>query len=288
MTKAGDTSGPWRDEAILRESGRWTHVPRGGALVEDGRRFLVHLPEPGGTSRVWRSRAANEGEAEALILDTLEEVRAAGKTRLIWHTGPPMAPPFMDDLLLNHGFRVSEELVVLAFELGDAPEPELPRLGDTARVSVRIARDAEDLRRSLRVESEVFSNPAPSEQAVSEFVRELERLERREEDPVTTPEPAAFRSLAFAGDIAGDDAIASAGAQVAGKTLRLWGAGTLKPYRGLGAYRALVVERCRAGHALGATLALTKANASTSAPTLKAAGFKPVARERRLVFDTGP
>ncbi len=288
MTGAADTNGVWTQEAILRESGRWTHVPRGGVLVEDGRRFLVHLPDPRHTSRVWRSQAAHEGEAEALILDTLEEMRAAGRTRLIWHTGPPMAPPFMDDLLLKHGFRASEELEVLAFELGDAPEPELPRLGDTAGVSVRVARDAEDLRKALRVGSEVFSNPAPSEQDVSEFMNELEKLERRDVGPSGTPEPAAFKSLAFAAETAGDDAIASAGAQIAGKTLRLWGAGTLKPYRGRGAYRALVVERCRAGHALGATLALTKANASTSAPTLKAAGLRPVTRERRLVYDMNP
>ena len=285
MKETGDTNGPWTDEAILRESGRWTHVPRGGLLVEDGRRFLVHLP--GGASRVWRSRAVSEGEAEALIRETLEEARAAGGTRLIWHTGDPMAPPFMDDLLLEHGFRISEELEVLAFELGDDPEPRMPRLGDTAHVSVCVARDVEDLRRALRVESEVFATPAPTEGELSEFVDELGKPDLRRRGLLGEEEPLAFRSLAFAKEIAGGDAIASAGAQIAGATLRLWGAGTLRPYRGRGAYRALVTGRCRVGHALGATLALTKANASTSAPTLKAAGFRHITRERRLVFDTG-
>lgn len=82
-------------------------------------------------------------------------------------------------------------------------------------------------------------------------------------------------------------AVAAAGAEIAGETVRLWGAGTLEGFRGRGAYQALVAERCRLAHSLGATLALTKANASTSAPILKRAGFRPVAGERRHVLELG-
>jgi hypothetical protein len=76
-------------------------------------------------------------------------------------------------------------------------------------------------------------------------------------------------------------AVAAAGADVVGETVRLWGAGTLENYRGRDAYRALVGERCRIARSLGATLALTKANAATSAPILERAGFRSVAEERR-------
>ncbi len=70
-----------------------------------------------------------------------------------------------------------------------------------------------------------------------------------------------------------------------GKTARLWGAGTLPGHnRGRGAYRALVVERCRHAHALGATLALSKANTASSAPILRNAGFRTVASERRYAL----
>ena len=79
--------------------------------------------------------------------------------------------------------------------------------------------------------------------------------------------------------------VAAAGAEVVRETVRLWGAGTLEGYRGRGAYRALVLERCRLAHALGATLALTKANASTSVPILERAGFRPVADERRHALE---
>ena len=45
------------------------------------------------------------------------------------------------------------------------------------------------------------------------------------------------------------------------------------------------MERCRDAHALGATLALTKANTASSAPILRNAGFSPVASERRYAFE---
>lgn len=282
MTGIDDAGGAWTDGAILRESWRWTHVPRNGVLVEDDRRTLVLVPEGRGASRVWRSRAANEKEAEALVEDVLARVKDAGGRHVIWHTGNPMAPPYMDALLKERGFEITEELEVLAFEMGSASEPALPRLGDTPSIDVRIARDADDLRKAFRIDSEVFASPAPTGQDLSEFLEGTERLEhrprsRRSEDD----EPLAFRVLASIGD----EVVASSGAQIVGETLRLWGAGTLTPYRGRGAYRALVVERCRIAQALGATLALTKANVATSGPTLKAAGFRPVSRERRLVID---
>lgn len=275
----------WTQEAILRESWRWVHVPPSGALVEDERRTLVLLPKRRGASRVWRSRAANVGQAEALISEVLARVKNAGGGRLIWHTGHPMAPPLMDNLLLKRGFRVSEELEVLAFVLGNAPEPVLPRLGDTPDVKVRIVRNTEDLREALSVGSEAFSSAAPTERDILEFGTELEKLERRLRPDDPAPDgPLAFRTLA----LIGEKAVASAGAQLVGQTIRLWGAGTLRSHRGRGAYRALVLERCRTAHALHATLALTKANTATSAPTLKAAGFQPVSRERRLVIDVAP
>ena len=73
-----------------------------------------------------------------------------------------------------------------------------------------------------------------------------------------------------------------------GQTVRLWGAGTLQGFRGRGAYRALVIERCRFAHALGATLDLTKANEATSVPILVRAGFRRVAEERRHALKIAP
>jgi len=121
-------SRPWTNEAILEESERWVHVPPNGVLVSDERRLLVNLPGHWSTSRVWRSWVSNEQQALELIGETTKEVRAAGNTKLVWHTGDRVAPAFMDGCLARFGFEVTEDLEVLAFELGSGPEPTLPRL----------------------------------------------------------------------------------------------------------------------------------------------------------------
>ena len=290
-----DARGAWTKEAILGESESWVHLPPDGVIFRDGRRLLVHLPQRWATSRVWRSRPADEGGAAELIEGTIRDARAAGSTKLVWHTGDRVSPPFMDACLKRRGFEATEDLEVLAFELGSGPKPTLPRLGVTtgnqAGVRAELVRDPEGLREALLVDSEIFASPPPSGEEFAEYSGQLEELGRREGRAPGMRASIALRFVAF---VALDDrgkgarrTIAAAGAEVVGATVRLWGAGTLKAYRGLGAYRALVVERCRLAHALGATLALTKANAATSAPILKRAGFRPVAEERRHTLTLG-
>lgn len=274
----------WTNEAILRESGRWVHVPAGSALVEDGGRLLVHPPESRGTSRVWRSWPVRD-EAEDLILKTVQEVRASGGERLVWHTGHAVSPPFMDDLLSRHGFEKTEDLDVLAFDLGDGPRPMLPRFDVPAEVRVTPARNEAELEETHAIASRVFPNsPSPSEREIRGYLRGIERLTRL---PDVCGGACELRFLALLRDPArGEEAIATAGAQVVGETVRIWGAGTRAEHRRRGAYGALVVERCRLAHALGATLALTKANEATSAPILRNAGFRTIASERRHTLQT--
>lgn len=276
----------WSDEAILRESERWVHVPPSGIRVEDAGRLLVHPPAQGGTSRVWRSRPDRTG-AEALILQTIEEACAAGGTRLVWHTGDAVSPPFMDDLLPEHGFEKTEDLDVLAFELGTDPEPKLPELRVPAGVRTRLVRDEADLRRANAVEAGVFPASTWDERDTRAYLLGISELEGSGSNHPGEDEAShVLRYLASVRETEGEEQriVATAGAEVAGETVRLWGAGTLPDHRGRGAYSALVTERCRHAHALGATLALTKANTVSSAPILRTAGFRPVATERRYAL----
>jgi hypothetical protein len=169
----------WTEEAILRESERWVHVPRDGKCIEDERRLLVHLPKRWGTSRVWRSRAADEERASDLIEETVGEVRAAGGGRILWHTGDRVAPPFMDECLARHGFRTTEKLEVLAFLPGNG-QGRLPWIGVPGDLSFELVRDAEVLREALRVDSEVFRSPPPTGGEFAGYAGELEKLRRRE------------------------------------------------------------------------------------------------------------
>ena len=273
---------------MLRESERWVHVPPSGTLDEDADRLLVYLPGPRGTSRVWRSRPGSGG-AEALILRTIEEARGAGASRIVWHTGDGVSSPSMDDLLPRHGFEKTKDLEVLAFEMGAKAEPELPMLRVRAGVGTRLVANEADLRRANAVEGDVFPLTVWSEPDARAYLRGLWRLDGRRGrlHPFLADVPLALRYLAFLpGNDKGEErAVATAGAEVAGETVRLWGAGTLAEPRGRGAYGALVMERSRHAHALGATLVLAKANASSSAPILRRAGFRLVARERRYASE---
>lgn len=282
----------WTDEAVLRESERWVHVPSEGTRIEDERRLLVHLPKSWRTSRVWRSWAVDERRAGDLIDETIGEVLASGGERLVWHTGDRISPPFMDDCVAAHGFELAEDLDVLAFVLIDDSGPRLPWLGATEGIDVGLVRDAGGLREVLGVDSDVFGSPQPSGVEFAEYVGELEKLRRFESGK--SPSHGDSIALRFAASVEivpgredeDEDArrkVAAAGAQLVGETLRLWGAATLEAFRRRGAYRALVLERCRFGMDLGATLALTKANAATSSLILQRAGFRRVGKERRHV-----
>jgi hypothetical protein len=142
------------------------------------------------------------------------------------------------------------------------------------------------------VDSEVFGSPSPSVGEIAEYAGELEKLRRLESGESLGEDASLALRFAASTDVVsgheGDDTrrvIAAAGAQLVGKTLRSWGAATRKEFRRMGAYRALVLERCRIGMDLGATLALTKANVATSSSILKRAEFRQVGTERRHVLE---
>jgi len=159
-------------------------------------------------------------------------------------------------------------------------------------VVAELVRDPEGLREALRVDAEVFRSPPPSDEEFTEYAGEVEKLRRRE-----CGEPSgegASLALRFAASVipnpthGGDTPlriIAAAGAQVVGGTLRLWARRRARRLEAGGAYRALVLERCRVGTHLGATLALTKANIATSASMLKRAGLRRFGIERRHVLE---
>jgi hypothetical protein len=282
----------WTDEGVLRESARWVHVPSDGVCMQDERRLLVRLPKRWGQSRVWRTSVPGEGQARELIEETIGAVRAFGGGKLVWHTGEGLSPPFMDECLARHGFETSEELAVLASSLVDGLASRLPRLGVPEGVTAELVSEAAGLRKALLVDSEIFSSPPPFGEEFAEYAGELEKLGVREEGgSLEACASLVLRFLAYAdvgSEYAGGDerkALGAAGAQVVGETLRLWGAATREAFRGRGAYRTLVLERCRVGRELGATLALTKANIATSGPTLERAGFRVVATERRHALE---
>lgn len=288
--------GVWSNSAILKESERWIWYPQSAERIEDDQRFLVHMPEHWGFSIVQRTTAGSEQLASDLIERTIEDTKAAGRQKLAWQVSGETEPSNLGELLATRGFEVSEELDVLAYELGSEPEPQLPQMNVSSEVTAELVRSAEGLREVHRIGYEVFSSHMPSEVDIAEYSKQLEKLERRERGELPGG-PDNFLTMSFLAFIGkgrdqggGQQAahgaaegrtIASAGVTLAGEVARMWGGGTLEGYRGYGAYGALVLERCRRAHALGATLALVKARVGTSGPILTRAGFEQAGTERR-------
>ena len=146
----------WTDAAIALEAARWAWWPQSATVVRDERRLLVRMPGHPGRTVVYRSSAADERRAKALIERTIAEVRTAGGTELVWHTNATTQPENTTELLAERGFEMVEDLEVLAFGLGDGPEPRLPDLDVPAGATVERARDVGEIRQMYRIKSEIF------------------------------------------------------------------------------------------------------------------------------------
>lgn len=229
--------------------------------MEDEGRLLVHLPWR--QSVVHRSAAADEALARAMISATVRQAREAGSSGLSWWTRPSTTPGCTAKLLAESGFRVCEEVEVLALDLGDG----LPGLESPAGVDVEPVRDLDSLRVFHRLGAEVFGFPEPAEDELAAYAAEMCAAD--------TDAPV----LSFLARIGGDP-VAAAGISVVDGVGRMWGAATLPEFRRRGAYSALVLERCRAARARGAEVALVKARTGTSGPILRRAGFRAVGVER--------
>lgn len=252
----------WTEERILREAASWVWTPAGARRVEDAGRLLVHLPWR--QSIVHRSSVADEALARAMISSTISEAHEAGSAGLYWWTRPSTSPGCTARLLSESGFRVCEEVEILAFNLKGAV---LPDLASPVGVEVEPVGDLGSLRVFHRLGAEVFGFPEPSEQELAAYAAEM--------DGADTGAPV----LSFLARIGGEP-VSAAGLGVADGVGRMWGAATLPEFRRRGAYSALVLERCRAARACGAEVAVVKARVGTSGPILRRAGFHAVGLEQ--------
>ena len=261
-----------------------------------------------GTSRgrhigVWRYGREDEGVAEgavrsASIVSQLALQAEAGElrdpsARAVQRVAPDLhalGPEDVEGPFPHHGFEKTEDLDVLAFKLGTERGPKLPELRVPAGVRAWLVTEETGLHRANAVEAVVLPTSSWDRTDTRAYLQGLSDLDLREGTPIRRrPDEAVSHVLRYLASVRnpeneGWDDAATAGAEVAGETVRLWGAGTLPGYRSRGAYRALVMERCRHAHSLGATLGLAKANAASSSPILRAAGFRRVATERRYAL----
>ena len=138
----------------------------------------------------------------------------------------------MDGLLPQHGFGKTEDLDVPAFELGTEWEPKLPELRVPAGARARLVTKEPDLHGVRAVEAAVFPTSSWDRRDTRAYLRGLSNLDLRERTPIRKrSDEAVSHVLRYVASVRnpeneGWEDAATAGAEVAGERVRLWGAGT--------------------------------------------------------------
>jgi hypothetical protein len=263
--------GAWTPDRILRYADEWVWVPEGAQEVRTEEYHLVAYPESMSipTQVAWCRSARSSPE---LVAEVLEHVRRWGRTQVSFWVSERTTPADLEEYLQAQDAEYVEAVDVLALPL-TGQEVDVGDLGD--RVTVRVVDDERLVRLAVRVSDEVWGATTPER----EVRRQVEELASR------AGADSEWRVLAFVGDqpatVAGLRVDAEAG------VARLWGGATRPALRGLGGYRATLLERLRLARSVGATLAMVKGVADTSAPILRAAGFTEYGSSRRYLLPVG-
>ncbi len=256
----------WTDEDALEAAADWLWIPE-GSDVADGDITLIRRPAwAGGSVAVERTRSARP--VADLVDEAAATARAWGAAVLQWAVRDDA--PELGTELTRRGAEVADALDILALPLPDVPQP-VPGPG----VSARLVETRDDVMALGRINAAVWGDPPLDDERLAAELADVRRA---------LADGTGFRVLATVDrePAAAGGVTLARGPRGLGTVARLWGAATLEPLRGRGAYRAVLAERLRVSAARGATLALVKGRVTTSAPILARAGFRRVGGERRF------
>lgn len=259
-----------RDE-VLEQARAWVWVP--ADAVDEITLEYRYVRYPSRTAVQW---SQTERPVDDLITELLVRVARDTHPQLRWWVSDSTRPADTEAALAARGFVQVETVEVLARELAASGEGALPELDVPPEVTIVPVVDEPSLRVAASLDAEIFDWPPITD---AQAQAELDEIQRG----LAT---GHWRLLRLVAKLDGK-AIGTAGSTLAGPAVRLWGAGVLPPARGRGAYRAMLAARLRWGLEEGATMALVKGRAMTSAPVLRRAGFASYGQERCWEW-TGP
>ncbi|WP_189272966.1 GNAT family N-acetyltransferase [Kitasatospora griseola] len=233
----------------------WVWMPDDAEVVADAEYTILRLPEyvAFDLSVVSFTPTRPLGQAVDAVV---ERARAFGLPTLDWQVllGDPAGLPAE---LAARGGQVKIELEIVAADLSEgAPALRPP----TVDVSLRWATDVATARDGLAIEAAGFRGELPP-------AERIEAVAARNAETV----PAGRGGLIVAyvdGEPAGTGGVA-----IVDGVARLSGGVVAPHWRGRGVYRSVLDARLSYGVANGATMALVKANPTTSGPILRKAGF---------------
>lgn len=248
---------------ILRAAAAWAWSPR-DAEQDLAHLRLVRYPERlGGGVRA--SQASSSLTAAEVLDHAVDRARAWGASPLTFWTSPGDSPDLEDELRRRGAAHV--DTVTVFARAVDEPPIIVPE-----GITTEIVRTLAHVREMDAVDVPVWEQ------------QPLEADGLRAEHAEIQSALASGEGVRVLARLDGE-AVATGGCTIVDGFTRLWGAATLPWARGLGAYRAVLAERLRAGVERGARTALVKGRVSTSAPILRRAGFTQYGEERAYRLD---
>jgi hypothetical protein len=248
-------------EEVAELDDRETHFSSGSTRIETPEYLVFIVPESYTLTYVRRFRCEPD-RTEPVIDDLLGRVRKTGGTGLRWVVNTRSSPNDLVERLTRRGFSKVAAAETLFFELGTKEAPRPLRTRPLATISAREVSSDSDIAAFVRLGESIFGEPRPPAAYLKKFRSEVRQYIHE------TGHSELF--LSFEGDVP----VGRGGMTVTGVIGRLWTSGVLAEHRGKGAYMALTRERCRSALEQGAEIALTHAKVETSAPILKAHGFR--------------
>lgn len=255
----------WARDDVLREAQQWVWAPPGTNHLQLDWCYAL---QPEGTDHLtlaWITPAAAVTTSWDRIRALVSETGCAYATITVSDT-PDQAP--LERLLLDKGAELRLTHEILGIDLsGDqvvgVVHPE---------VTSEVVSTLEQWRAAMSVAGVVWGGAEPT--AEDETAQQAALAK-----PIQ--ERGGFQVLARYQGVPA----ATGGVTLAGPVARLWGACTLPEHRGEGAYRATVINRLTESARHGATLALAKGIANTSAPILTKIGFTSYGTTRDYLVD---
>jgi hypothetical protein len=199
---------------------------------------------------------------DEIIEEIASYARVWGVPGVAWWISAATQPPDTEEMLRDRDAELIDAAQILARELGDLPQLDVP--GD---VVVELVNDERTFRACSAITVQGWGRAEPDE---AELARQLD------ETLANLATWSSFRVVA----LVDGEAVSTGGCSLVGEVAQLWGAITLPASRGRGSYRAVLAERLRLAREHGATLALVKGRILTSGPTLLRAGFADYGEER--------
>lgn len=205
-----------------------------------------------------------DADPAAVVAEVRAEIGRRGRRSCTWEVGSSATPADLAERLLALGLEPWEEPEATGMVLLGEPEWETPG------VATRVAEGIEDHRAAARILADAFEPGGNADEAFTES-RATESLRNQAEG----------RSTVYLAEIDGEIAAAATGWPTPAATV-LGGAATREPFRGRGAYRALIARRAEDARAHGQQALVVQAGAM-SRPILGRLGFVESCRIRILV-----